>query len=107
MAFNCPITFVSVTTAGQQHWPCRTAAAAAMLLPGLQWGSYAAPYGAEKAKMNALMAMVDSELQLCGITGVSVQVGLWNSYPAVVISAADTTRYVHHSICSVCLVTAC
>jgi hypothetical protein len=41
----------------------------------LQWGTYAAPYGAEKAKMNALMSMIDSELALAGITGVSVQVG--------------------------------
>lgn len=37
------------------------------------WGTYAAPYGAEKAKMNALMSMIDSELALAGITGVSVQ----------------------------------
>ncbi|WIA18296.1 hypothetical protein OEZ85_009761 [Tetradesmus obliquus] len=47
-----------------------------------QWGSYAAPYGAEKAKMNALMAMIDSELALAGVTGVSVQ--------AMVLGPVDT-----------------
>jgi hypothetical protein len=61
--------FLSAATAAA------AAAAAAVFSCCCQWGSYAAPYGAEKAKMNALMSIIDSELQLAGVTGVSVQVG--------------------------------
>lgn len=59
---------------------------------GCQWGSYAAPYGAEKAKMNALMAMIDSELALAGVTGVSVQVGGSSSSSSLLVTILPTSK---------------
>ncbi|KAF8061903.1 EGF1 [Scenedesmus sp. PABB004] len=47
-----------------------------------RWGAFAVPYGAEKAKINAMMAALDAELRLVGADGVTAQ--------SLVLGAVDT-----------------